>query len=91
MSYSLGGRYVNTLGEVVELTFETTKEKCQSIAKQFNKHHHKPCENRGYLNFDNGIYVEDKDGNRVVSAQWSKTCDCIDRLIEKTIKIQNLL
>lgn len=89
-SYLIDGEFINELGEIVKVDGVTTRLRCRSVIERKNKRYspnHRVCQGRGYLNFDSGKYVYDAEGNRRVTAKWSRSCDCVNRKVDKDAEL----
>lgn len=97
-SYLIKATVFNVVGEKTNIDGVTTVEKCNAVLERHNKSkkrrypfQHNMCNGKGYLQFDDGKVFYDQDGNRQVFASWSKTCDCVNRIVDKNENLRNLL
>jgi hypothetical protein len=97
-SYLISAETYDLLGNKQDIDGATTKEKCQIVLQRHMKskgrrypHKHNMCGNRGYLEFDDGKVFLDKENKRTVYTKWIKTCDCVNRIVDKNEKLKNIL
>lgn len=67
------------LGEPIHINGVISAEKCKKYAKS----NHRMCEGRGVLNFDDGKVFFDADQNRQVLTRWRRSCNCVNKKLEK--------
>lgn len=78
-NYLVSARVFTDMGEFQDIKGQISIEECKKYAKK----NHRVCHGRGILNFDDGKVFYDKDGNRYVTAEWIRSCDCVNRKLEK--------
>lgn len=97
-SYLIKATVFNAINEKTNIDGVTTVEKCNSVIEKYNKSKkrrypfkHNTCNGKGYLQFDDGKVFYDKDNKRQVFVSWLRTCDCVNRIVDKNENLRNFL
>ena len=97
-SYLVEAEIYNELGQVQKMVGSVTKENIFTVLNRYNKlknrrypFKHNLCNGKGYLNFDDGKVFYDHNEERQVYSKWTKTCDCINKIVQKNSKLKSIL
>ena len=78
-SYLVDAYVFTEAGIYMKIPGVISEEKC----KKYAKNNHRMCEGRGVLNFDDGKVIYDSEDKKHVMNKWRRSCDCVNRKLEK--------